>query len=162
VTMVAAAFSLSWLLHYHDPSRAVRRVQALLLEPPTRPAAERARAWEFLAWNESRRERWDAAAQAFDSASTLGPTPRMLSQWAMAETMRKNYPQARALYHRAVAIDSNFTIGWTGVAVAAIWFEDWDDCERAARELERLAPRDPKTLEIQAFLRQTRGHSPAR
>ena len=160
VTGIAAASALSWLLHYHDPAQAIRRVRALLFEPPPRPAAERSRAWEFLAWHESRRERWDAAAQAFDSASALGPTPRMLSQWAMAETMRKNYAQARALYRRAVAIDSNSTVGWTGVAVAAIWFEDWNDCERAARQLQRLAPRDPKTLEILAFLSQVRRGPP--
>ena len=160
VTAVAATFTLSWLLHYHDPAQAVRRVQALLLEAPPRPPAERSRAWEFLAWHESRRERWDAAAQAFDSASALGPTPRMLAQWAMAETMRKNYPQARALYQRAVARDSNFTIGWTGVAISAIWFEDWDDCELAARQLQRLAPRDPKTLEIVAYLAQVRRTPP--
>jgi tetratricopeptide (TPR) repeat protein len=162
VTAVAASFTLSWLLHYHDQAQAIRRVEALLLEPPSRPSAERSRAWEFLAWHESRREQWDAAAQAFDSASALGPTPRMLAQWAMAETMRKNYPQARALYRRAVASDSNFTMGWTGVAVAAIWFEDWDDCERAARQLQRLAPRDPKTIEIEAYLAQVRRAPPPR
>ena len=156
VSAVAAACALSWLLHYHDPPQAIRRVEALLLEPPSRPAAERSRAWEFLAWHHSQREQWDAAAQAFDSASALGPTPRMLTQWAMAETMRKNYAQARALYQRAVASDSNFTVGWTGVAVAAIWFEDLEDCERAARQLQRLAPRDPKTLEILAYLAQAR------
>lgn len=160
VSLVAAAFTLSWLLHYHDPPQAIRRVRALLLEPPPRPPAERSRAWEFLAWHESRNERWDAAAEAFDSASALGTTPRMLSQWAMAETMRKNYAQARTLYQRAVAIDSNSTVGWTGVAVAAIWFEDWDDGERAARQLQRLAPHDPKTREILAFLAQVRRAPP--
>jgi len=75
--------------------------------------------------------------------------------------MRKNYAQARDLYHRAVERDSNLTVGWTGVAVSAIWFEDLDDCERAARQLERLAPDDPKTQEILAYLAQARRAQPA-
>src|SRR5580765_1075560 len=156
VSLVAATSALAWLLHFHDAPRAIARVEALLHEPPSRAPAERSRAWEFVAWHEFQREQWDAAAQAFDSASALGPSPRMLAQWAMAETMRKNYPQARALYQRAVERDSNLTVGWTGVAVAAIWYEDLADCERAARQLERLAPNDPKTMEILAYLAQAR------
>ena len=162
VTLVAATSAFAWLLHFHDPPRAIARVEALLREPPPRPPAERSRTWEFVAWHQFQREQWDAAAQAFDSASALGPSPRMLAQWAMAETMRKNYAQARDLYHRAVERDSNLTVGWTGVAVSAIWFEDLDDCERAARQLERLAPNDPKTQEILAYLAQARRAQPAR
>jgi hypothetical protein len=156
VTLVAATSALAWLLHFHDPARAIARVEALLHEPPARPPAERSRSWEFVAWHQYQREQWDAAATAFDSASALGPSPRMLAQWAMAETMRKNYPQARALYQRAVERDSNLTVGWTGVAVAAIWYEDLAECERAARQLQRLAPNDPKTREILAYLAQAK------
>ena len=161
VAAVAAASALAWLLHWHDPARAIARVEALVLEPPMRPPGERARTWEFLAWRAYRRADWDAAAAAFDSSTALGPTPRMLAQWAMAETMRKNYRRARDLYRRAVARDSNYTAAWTGVAVAAIWFEDLEDCEHAARELERLAPRDPKTKKILSYLAHARRAPPA-
>ena len=47
-------------------------------------------------------------------------------------------------------------LGWIGVAVEAIAFEDLAETEEAARRLQRLAPDNPKTLEILDYLRRAR------
>src|SRR5262249_32542655 len=79
------------------------RVRALLTEPPAREKSERGNTWDFLGIRYFRLERWDQAAEAFSHAAETSPSPRILQEWALTETMRGRFTDAQALYHRMLA-----------------------------------------------------------
>ena len=148
VVLGVAAPAFQWLEHYADPARSRARLEALMTGPPARPALDRARTWDFLGWRYFREQRFDAAARAFERASTAAPSPSNLTHWAMAEAMRGRHDRALAIYEQAVDRDSNFTLGWFGVGVSAINSGNRAQASRAAGALTRLAPDNPKTREI--------------
>ncbi len=156
VVLAVAAPAVQWLAHHADAPRGRARLEALMAGPPERAAADRARTWYFLGWSHFESNEYDAAARAFERASDAAPSPRNLTHWAMAETMRGDDARALALYSRAVERDSNFTLGWFGVGVSAINAGQRADAERAARALARLAPENPKTREIAEWVDRTR------
>lgn len=157
LVLAAVVPSVQWVVHFHDPVAGSHRIEALLQEPPARAASDRAATWDFLGWRYDRAGDYAASAHAFRSASEIAPSPRFLTNWAMAETLRGNHADARELYARAAARDSNFTLAWFGLAVAALNTGRLDECERAVPHLLRLAPENPKTHEIVAALEQARG-----
>ncbi len=144
--------AVQWLAHYSDAGRGRARLEALMTGPPERPAIDRARTWDFLGWRYFREQNYDASVRAFEEASAAAPSPSNLTHWAMAETMRGHLDLALGIYSRAVARDSNYTLGWFGVGVSAINSGDRAAAERAARALQRLAPGNPKTREIMTWL----------
>jgi tetratricopeptide (TPR) repeat protein len=137
----------------------VARLEALMLEPPGRPEVDRARTWDFIGWHYFNAKKLDPAARAFEHTVASAPSPRNLTHWAMVETMRGDQAKALKIYGEAVERDSNFTLAWFGVGVAAINTGQRTQVELAARALQRLAPENDKTKEIVRWLE---GNAPAR
>jgi tetratricopeptide (TPR) repeat protein len=161
LAIVTALGALQWLAHFADAPRGRARLEQLMIGPPPREAVDRARTWDFLGWRWFRDENYEASAAAFEHAVEAAPSPRNLTHWAMAETMRGRPERALSIYQQAVERDSNLTLGWFGVGVSAINSGDRAAAETAARALTRLAPTNPKTLEIIEWLERTRATSPA-
>jgi len=93
-------------------------------------------------------EEWDAAAAAFEQAAQTAPSPRVLSQWAMAEQQRGDYAAARRAYAQVVARDSTDTFAWTQLAGVAMKLGDTTTMRRAADGILRVKPGDPDGLGI--------------
>jgi hypothetical protein len=160
VLAAVAVPSVQWLFQFSDPARGAARIETLMTEPPRRSADDTWSHWDFLGWHRFERDDMAGAARAWRHAAEAAPTPHTLVQWGMAEAAQGHHEVARGLYRQSVERDTALVLGWIGVAVEAIAFEDLAETEAAARRLQRLAPDNPKTLEILDYLRQagaTRG-----
>jgi tetratricopeptide (TPR) repeat protein len=148
VVAATALPTVQWMAMQSDVARGMARVQAFLTEPPARTEGEQGKTWDYLGIRNYRLERWDAAAVAFEHAARTAPSPRVLSQWAMAELQRNDYPAARTLYARVVARDSTDTFAWTQLAGVAMQLGDTLTMRRAATAILRVKPNDPDGLGI--------------
>jgi len=142
LTLAAAVPSIQWLAHNADVDRGFARVRALMLEPPARAPAERGTTWDFLGIRNFRLERWGEAAVAFSKAAETSPSPRILQEWALAETMRRNYAMAQHLYHRMLEKAPENTLGWLGLGTVSLHLADYAEARRAASRLLQLRPDD--------------------
>ncbi|MEO5618767.1 MAG: hypothetical protein ABIS67_13450 [Candidatus Eisenbacteria bacterium] len=154
VVLGVATPTVQWLAHFSDESRGLARLEALMTGPPLRSAVDRATNWDFIGWARFRDEQYDRSALAFEQASHAAPSPRHLTNWAMAETMLGRQERAFELYASAVERDSNYRMGWFGVGVSAINSGRPAEARRAVRALERLDPNNPKTVELVEWLRR--------
>src|SRR6185436_11632399 len=114
LALVAALTAIQWLAHFADAPRGRTRLEQLMLGPPAREAVDRARTWDFLGWRWFRDQSYERSTTAFEQAVDAAPSPRNLTHWAMAETMRGRPERALAIYRQAVERDSNLTLGWFG------------------------------------------------
>jgi len=151
VVLAVAVPSVQWLAHNGDVDRGLARVRAFMTEPPARDPFERGRTWDYLGARNFRLQRWEAAAEAFAHASETQPSPRILTQWAMAETESGNLRGAQEVYRRAIARDSANTTAWLGLGAVSSRLGELDEARRAVLELLR---RDPGNVEAQSALRQ--------
>jgi Flp pilus assembly protein TadD len=128
--------------------RGLARIEAYLAEPPRRGDAERGRVWDFLGIRNAQLGRWDASAAALARAAETSPSPRVLLQWALAEQARGNSPAAREGFRRVTTLAPDDARAWYGLAAESWNLGDYDECRRAALELERLRPgnRDARAL----------------
>jgi len=154
VAFGVAAPTVQWLAHFSDQPRGLARLEALMSGPPLRSSVDRATTWNFIGWRHFRAKDYDRAARAFEQASEAAPSPRLLTDWAMAETMLGRPERAFEIYSRAVARDSNYRLGWVGVGVSALNSGRPADAVPAVRALERLDPRNPKTIELSEWVRK--------
>jgi len=140
--------SLQWLAHHRDLERGLQRVEAFMAQPPARSGAERATTWDFLGIRYFALERWDDAARAFGHAVETGPSPRVIQQYAMAQTMRGKYREAQAIYHRLLSLDPKNALGWLGLGTTSANAHDFPEARRAAHELLRLQPGNADALHL--------------
>ena len=144
----ALAPTAQWLMHNADLDRGLVRVETYLHEAPPRSEDERAKTWDFLGIRYAQLARWDRSAEAMAQAASLAPSPRILEQWASAESWRGNDAGACDVYRRLLAITPDEPRAWFGLASAAWKLEDWKEVARAAKELMRLTPDDPQPREL--------------
>jgi len=164
VVLVAAAPSAQWLAHQADVDRGLARVAALMAGPPARSPEERGKTWDYVGVRNFNRERWDDAATAFARAAETQPSARVLTKWAMAETMRGDLRAAQRVYRRAITRDPAVAVAWQGYGVVSLRLGELDEAERAAVELRRREPGNPEVAAILgevARLRAARPASPA-
>jgi tetratricopeptide (TPR) repeat protein len=135
---------VQWLAHQTDVDRGLARVAALMTGPPARSPEERGKTWDYVGVRNFNRERWDGAATAFARAAETQPSARVLSKWAMAETMRGNLRAAQRVYLRAIAQDSSVVIAWQGYGVVSLRLGEWDEARRAALVVLRRDPGNPE------------------
>jgi tetratricopeptide (TPR) repeat protein len=148
VSLGAAAPAVEWLAHNADQERGFQRVRALMAEPPRREKSERGNTWDYLGIRSFRLERWDDAAEAFSNAASTSPSPRILQEWALTETMRGRFTDAADLYRRMLEKSPDSALGWLGLATVAFRAGDMREAERAARELLRLQPGNPDAMRV--------------
>ena len=154
VSLGVAAPAVEWLAHNADQERGFQRVRALMTGPPQREKSERGNTWDYLGIRAFRLERWDDAAQAFSNAASTSPSPRILQEWALTETMRGRFSDAAALYRRMLAKSPESPLGWLGLATVSFRAGDMRESERAARELLRLQPGSPAALGVLSRIAQ--------
>ena len=146
VTLGVAAPAVQWLAHHVDVDRGLARVEAFIHEPPPRTEDELGNTWDYLGIRNFRLERWDAAARAFARAVEHAPSPRILQEWALAQTMSGNLHGAMAAYHRMLEKDPRNALGWLGLTSVAARLGDYVEARRAANELLRLQPGNADAL----------------
>ena len=149
--LAAAAPSVQWLAHQTDLDRGLARVTAFLTEPPARDPHERGKTWDYLGIRNFRLERWEASARTFARAAELQPSPRVLTQWGLAELRSGNPSPAREAFRRALAKDSTSDWAWKGLFTTCIQLGDLDEAHAVAVAFLR---REPNNAEVQASLRQ--------
>ncbi|HTK32308.1 MAG TPA: hypothetical protein VL332_10110 [Candidatus Saccharimonadaceae bacterium] len=139
-TLAVASPALQWLAHFTDVDLGFRRVEAFMSEPPTRTGVERGTSWDYLGVRNFRLERWPAAAHALAKAAETEPSPRILQQWALAETMHENLREAQRVYHLLLAKDPGNPSAWLGLAAVTSRIPDPPDCRQALEHLLALQP----------------------
>lgn len=146
--LAAAVPTVQWMAHQTDVARGIRRVEALVSEPPPRTGAERARTWDYVGSRWNQLENFEASADAFGRAAETGPSPRVLQQWAIAEELRGNLPSSLAVYRRLVLVDSLNVSAWGGLAQVAGRLSDRAELRRAVTRLLVLNPADAEAARI--------------
>lgn len=136
------------MAHQTDVASGIRRVEALVSEPPPRTGAERARTWDYVGSRWNQLENFEASADAFGRAAETGPSPRVLQQWAIAEELRGNLPSSLAVYRRLVLVDSLNVSAWGGLAQVAGRLSDRAELRRAVTRLLVLNPADAEAARI--------------
>jgi len=160
LTLSAMMPAVQWLVHNSDVDRGFERVRAFVLEPPERAPRERGTTWDFLGIRNFRLERWEAAAESFGHAASTSPSPRILQEWALAETMRKQYALAQRIYYRFLAKSPENPLGWLGLAQVSIYLADLPEARRAAHRLLELEPGNSQALEVLARAEQMEAGAP--
>ena len=150
VALIAATASptLTWLVHQTDFDRGLARVRAFLLEPPPRAPTVRASGWDYLGIQNANLQRWDEAAEAFTRASETAPSPRIMQQRAMAETMRGNYRLAQQIYREMLVKAPDNPFGWLGLATTSLGVNDLVEARRGAQGLLDLQPGNPDARRV--------------
>jgi len=148
IAMATAAPSLQWLAIHADLDRGLARVRAFMVESPLRPPSERGHTWDYLGIRNFNLDRLDAAAEAFSHAAETAPSPRVLQQWALAETMRGNYREAQVLYRRMLDKAPENALGWLGLATVSLNAEDLPEARRAGSALLALQPGNPDAIRV--------------
>lgn len=157
VPAALAAFSASaqWLALHSDADEGLARARAIVTEPPAREENERAGVWDYMGVRYFRLGRWSESAEAFSHAAESAPSPRMLQEWAMAETMAGQLREAQQVYHRLIEKDPKNVSAWLGLGAVATRIPDVDDAFRAANQLLALAPDNPNGRQLMDYLRKT-------
>jgi len=152
----ALAPTVQWLALNGDLERGLGRVRTLVTEPPLRTASARGTTWDFLGIRYGQMGRWDAAAAALARAAETAPSPRVLTQWAMAERSRGDYHAAQRVFARLTRLTPSKAEAWFGLAAASWKLGDYDECRRATMELARLEPGDPVVARMLMDLERAR------
>jgi hypothetical protein len=156
VVLGVAAPTLAWLGVQADLERGLARVEALMSEPPPRIEPERATTYDFLGGRYEDLRRYADAARAFSRAAEMAPSPRLLLQWAMLETMAGHLTEARGAYYRLLAKDSLTSTPWLGLATVATRAGDFQEGERAARRVLAIEPDNEQAIGILRFIERAR------
>jgi tetratricopeptide (TPR) repeat protein len=152
--------SAQWLALHTDVDQGMARARAFVTEPPARSDIERAGVWDFLGIRNFRLQHWEASAEAFSFAAVSAPSPRLLQEWALAETMAEHLPRAEAVYQVLVSKDPKNPSAWLGLAAVASRIPDVDESFRAARRLLELSPGDAGGQQIMEYLKRTYPNHP--
>ena len=160
VTLAAMVPTCQWLAHNADLERGLQRVRAFMLEPPPRPPRERGTTWDYLGIRAFGFERWEEAAESFARAASTSPSPRILQEWALAETMRGRYRVAQRIYYRFLAKAPENPLGWLGLASVSLQMNDLAESRRAANQLLQLQPGNSDALHVLDQVRQLEANPP--
>ncbi len=144
--------ALQWLALRADLDRGIVRVEALTRESPRRADAERARMFDYLGTINFQQERWRASARAFEDAAALAPSPRLIQQWALAETRAGDFHRAQRVYWRLLAKDSLNASAWLGLATVSSRFGDIAESRRAALRTLALQPGQGTAVALLRYL----------
>jgi tetratricopeptide (TPR) repeat protein len=157
VTVVAAAFSATaqWLAINASADESLARARAIATEPPARDESERAGLWDYLGIRNFRLGRWPESAEAFSHAAEYAPSPRMLQEWAMAETMAGHLREAQQVYHRLIEKDPRNKSAWLGLGSVASRIPDVDEAFLGAEKVLELDPGDVTGRQLMDYLRKT-------
>jgi hypothetical protein len=130
-----AAPALQWLLHFHDPALGYARARAIALEAPARPAVERARLWDVLAYRAFRDRHWERAVEASEQAVRYAANERAVTMLAIARTYTGDYRGAESLYVELARRFPEDPLVWLGLGGVSLRLGDslW-----SARALARL------------------------
>ncbi|HTO89656.1 MAG TPA: tetratricopeptide repeat protein [Candidatus Sulfotelmatobacter sp.] len=143
LALAAAVPSFQWLVLQSDLDRGLKRVEAIVAEPPPRTDTERGNTWDFLGIRNFRLQRWEASATAFAHAAETAPSPRILHQWAVAETEEGHYPAAQKIYRRMLEKSPDDLNAWSGLAAVSSQLGDTTTTREAALQMLRLQPGEP-------------------
>ncbi|HEY6100126.1 MAG TPA: tetratricopeptide repeat protein, partial [Anaeromyxobacter sp.] len=73
-------------------------------------------------------------------AAELAPSPRILFEWALAESERGDDRKAQSLLQRVVAAQPDMIPAWLGLAIASYQIGDTAECRRAALRALEIQP----------------------
>jgi tetratricopeptide (TPR) repeat protein len=161
VTLCAAMPTLQWLIHHRELDHGLARVRAFLVEPPPRPDMERYTQWQFLGLRAVERERYREAAEAYEGAAAVIPSPSILRQWAIARSEGGDLDGARTVYRTIVTRNPDDVTGWMGLAATSSRLGDREGAIRALQELLRLNPDDLETRRTLERLQRGQASRPA-
>ncbi len=142
VTGSVIGATLLWLAHHGDIDRGMDRAYALAREAPARAPRETGTTWEYLGIRNLRLGRPEPAAEAYAQAAERMPSPRILMQWAYAETQAGHLDQAQRVYQRLLRGTPQDLVGWRALIDVAMRRGDRAEARRAAGELLRVRPGD--------------------
>ncbi|OGF16614.1 MAG: hypothetical protein A2W00_02150 [Candidatus Eisenbacteria bacterium RBG_16_71_46] len=145
----AAAPTMQWLIFHADVDRGLARVEAFVSEPPRRTGSERGQAFDFLGIRNFRLERFEASAEALTRAAETSPSPRVLHEWALAETRRGRLVKAQEIYRRLLEKSPDYVMAWLGLGAVSSRIGDVDQARQAAQEILK---RQPNSLEAHQLL----------
>ena len=153
--LTAFAATAQWLALHADADQGLARARAIVTEPPAREESERAGLWDYLGIRNFRLARWKESAEAFSHAAEFAPSPRMLQEWAMAETMAGDLREAQGIYQRLVVKDPANKSAWLGLGTVSSRIPDADEAFRATAQLLALDPGNATGLQLMDYLRKT-------
>lgn len=136
----AAAPVTQQLLVAHSATAGIARVEAYLAGPPLRSVAHRTLALDYLAIRYGALGDANASARADSLAAALTPSPRILYNWALAETDRQHYPAARAILERLLSSGTPTPDALYTYAAVCFLLGDTATAARAAHRTLALAP----------------------
>ncbi|MGH7740832.1 MAG: tetratricopeptide repeat protein, partial [Candidatus Eiseniibacteriota bacterium] len=117
--------------------------------------SERSGVWDYLGIRQFRLGRWPESAEAFSHAAENAPSPRMLQEWAMAETMAGHLREAQQVYHRLIEKDPHNKSAWLGLATVSSRIPDVDEAFRAGEKLLEIDPTNGTGRQLMEYLRKT-------
>jgi hypothetical protein len=144
--------ALQWIALHANLDRGLARVEAFTRESPRRADAERSRTLDYIGVITFQQERFAASADAFRRAAELGPSPRILQQWALAETRKGDFRAAQGAYWQVVAKDSLNASAWLGLATVSSRFGDIHESRRAALRTLQLQPDQGTAAALMQYL----------
>jgi len=144
--------ALQWIALHAELDRGLARVQAFTIEAPRRADGERARMLDYVGTVTFQQERWRESADAFEAAAALAPSPRILQQWALAETRHGDFRTAQRAYWQLVAKDSTNASAWLGLATVSSRFGDLAESRRAALRTLDLQPGQGTAVALLQYL----------
>jgi tetratricopeptide (TPR) repeat protein len=148
VVLGALAPSVQWLIHNHDVRRGVARIEAYVSGPPLRGADERALLHNFLGLQHEAWGELDAAADSYARAAELAPGPRILMEWALAESNRGHFATAQQVLQKLVVRAPGMMLAWSELARVSYELRDTAECRRAAESALRIRPDLDKPREL--------------
>jgi tetratricopeptide (TPR) repeat protein len=138
--------AFQWVAVQSDLARGLARVDALVEGPPKREGPEWGNTWDYLGIRNFRLQRWDVSAEAFAHAAETSPSPRILRQWAFAESNRGDHAAAQRIFREMAKRNPDDYLGWSGLAQESSRLSDAPASREAAYQMLRLRPRDRDAL----------------
>jgi hypothetical protein len=145
--------AVQWMLHFHDPVRGLRRVQAFAVEAPARPAGELAPLWDFIAYRAFRLREWSVAVEASEQSVRHAPHERALIMLAIARTYAGDHRGAQAIYMDLTERYPNEPVIWLGLCGESVRLRDSVQTARAIARLETYAPGSREARAIRTHLK---------
>lgn len=154
VSAAVMAPATMWLIHSANLDRGLDRVVAFATEAPLRTEVERGLTWEFVGTSANVHGRTELAGDAMAHAAALTPSARVIMEWGMAEAARGEYAVARRAFEQAAARDPAQQRVWLNLLNACMRLDDLAGAHRAAEQLVRLMPGEPRAARVLAEIEQ--------
>ncbi|HEY2954005.1 MAG TPA: hypothetical protein VGK89_02005 [Candidatus Eisenbacteria bacterium] len=148
LALAALAPSAQWLVHHTQPERALARVRAFVEEPPSRTSFERAMTWQYLGMTYLAMHRGPEAADAYAHAAELLPSPYILRQLGIAQSLARRYGSAVRTFRTLLERVPGDITALRGLMLMSLPGHDTAQARAAAESLLRVSPRDPQAMEL--------------